>query len=117
MCITDDAQVNPYDIFADNDLVDARDITKPNEGIKCTSCIDPADDDFNPLAVDEGDTFLTDPETSRDLDHIFVQNGYCQHFKTVKFAREFMDKIVELDNGTLVPASDHYAVTLDVEFK
>ena len=97
--LPDDAPLNPYDIFGDNDLVNGRDITykaQKNEGVRCTSCINPADDDFNILAVDDGDTFLTDPETSRDLDHIFVQNGYCQNFKRVKSARDFMDEIVEI---------------------
>ena len=94
--LPDDEPLNPYDIFRNNDLINGRDIiyrARPNQVVKCTQCVDPNDDDFNILGVDESGSFLT---VSSDLDHIFVQNGYCHNFKQVKSDRDFMDKIVAL---------------------
>ncbi len=106
-CDVPQNELNPFDLFAENGFIDGPDITwkaKANEGVKCTSCIDPAQDDFNSLAVDEdGIGFITDPSSTRDLDHILVQDGYCKNYQQVAFAREFLDKIVEIDGDLECP--------------
>ena len=116
----DDQPLNPFDLFAEYGFIDGPDIkhkARANEGVKCTSCVDATSDDFNPLAVQEqGIEDIARTDSSVDLDHVLVQDGYCKNFKSVRFEREFMDKIVEVD-GDLFPASDHYGVTLDIEFK
>ena len=114
--LPDDEPLNSSDIFRNNDLIDAVGVKykmEGNAGVKCTVCVDPENDDFNILLIDDSNTTI---EVSSDLDHIFVQNGYCQNFEKVVFQRDFLDKIVEYKDDS-VPASDHYAVTLDIEFK
>ena len=114
----DDQPLNPFDLFAEYEFIDGPDIkykAYANEGVQCTSCWNTTRDDFNVLAVMEEDGVYISNQ-SVDIDHVLVQNGYCKNFKSVKFERDFMDKIVEID-GELFPASDHYAPTLDIEFK
>jgi len=93
-----DEPLNPFDLFEENDFIDGPDIDYHVTGDKkpkCTFCIDPSSNDFNPLSLASntvGD-FITDPDVELDLDHILVQNGYCQNFKDVIFNRIFEDKV------------------------
>eukprot|EP00483_Globobulimina_turgida_P009967 UN09986 len=125
-CIGEDPS-NPFDLFVLRGFIDGPDMkftiakkNNPHVQVLCTSCIDNSTDDFNILAVDTGgsNSFFTDPATSRDLDHILVQDGYCKNFKAIQFEREFMDEIVSgIIENELVATSDHYAVTMSIEFK
>ena len=159
--LPDDGPLNPFDIMAMNSFIDGYDldyIARKDELPECTFCIDPNSEDFNPLALYSNENgivhnFITDPDVSFDLDHIFVQEGYCKNFRDVKYERMFTDKIscplselfteetcdgfgIDLcgsgckddklccDDGCggkvcvdAVPASDHYGVSLEIEFR
>jgi len=116
-----DEPLNPFQVFTDSGLIDAPDLMYPGgppkqPDILCTSCLNEASDDYNPLADDDSGQFISDPETSRDLDHILVQDGFCR-FKPVSLERAFLEKYDDLiEEGQSVPASDHYAVVLEVDF-
>eukprot|EP01083_Nonionella_stella_P279893 952051_1 len=110
---------NPFDLYLQNGFVDAQ--TIGGKDAVCTSCS--AESDRNKIfdmtqAFPEDGTWIRDP--AKDLDHVLIQNGYCKNFKDVAFSREFMADVVPIDaygySGT-VPASDHYGVSLNIEFK
>eukprot|EP01084_Bolivina_argentea_P158485 276067_1 len=114
---------NIFDSFADGDMIDAPDVKYKEDpvydpDVVCTYCLDDSQTDFNDLSPDESNAFINDASTTRDVDHILVQDGYCGNFKALSFERIFMDKIVTLDGYTNpVPMSDHYGVALEIEFK
>lgn len=131
---TDDP-LNPFEVFTDNGLIDAPDLRysggRDNQPqVLCTSCLDETSvlNDYNPLADDDfggdsGGQFISDPATTRDLDHILVQDGYC-YFRPVSLQRAFLqkyddliDKPSSIYDDESVPASDHYAVVLEIELR
>lgn len=127
-CIdNNDQQIeNIFNLFKNQRLIDAPDIKYTPKSISqnivplCTQCTDPNADDYNILITIDDDTFIYDPNFPTDLDHILIQDGYCNNFKAKSFNRIFMDNIVNLTAlgfNQLTPASDHYGVALQIEFK
>ena len=119
-CGEGDTPSNPFRLFADGGFVDGPRLA--DSAVLCTFCLNETSHDFNVLAqvsnINGG--FISTAEASCDLDHVLVQEGYSANFKTAHFEREFIQKTVEGIQGVIdenVPASDHYAVRLEIEFE
>ena len=123
-CLGEDPS-NPFALFSDGGFVDAPDLDfelNAAASVECTFCLDPSRQDFNALTfakMEASGGVIYGAEASSDLDHILVQQGYTQKMSFVSFQREFMEQNIDGIAGFInetVPMSDHYGVSLVVEF-
>jgi len=125
----DEEPTNNFDLFAAGGLIDAPNLVRGLSGnvsaleLRCTWCVDDSRDDFNEFTyaktVESG--IINSPESSCDVDHILIQQGYEGNIASAVFEREFMEAIVEdvnpLGINGAVTMSDHYGVSLTIEFE